>query len=80
MNQRRDELQQHGYQIRKLNQAYFALYGSYGDGYAASPANPIPGLLHDLRDHSATVGDFMVRVRGVATVAELRQAVAEASA
>jgi hypothetical protein len=80
MNQRRDELQQHGYRIRKLNQAYFALYGSYGDGYAASPANPIPGLLHTLRDHSATVGDFMVRVRGVTTVAELRQAVAEASA
>ena len=43
MRARRDELQQHGYQIRKLNQAYFALYGSYGDGFAASPANPIPG-------------------------------------
>jgi hypothetical protein len=80
MNQRRDELQQHGYRIRKLNQAYFALYGSYGDGYAASPANPIPGLLHTLREHSPTVGDFMVRVRGVTTVAELRQAVAEVSA
>jgi hypothetical protein len=80
MNQRRDALQQHGYHIRKLNQAYFALYGSYGDGYAASPANPIAGLLHDLRDRSATVGEFMVRVRGVTTVAGLRQAVAEASA
>ena len=45
MRVQRDELERHGYQIRKLNQAYFALYGSYGDGFAASPANPIPGLL-----------------------------------
>src|SRR5260370_24428919 len=28
MRTRRDELEQHGIQIRKLNQAYFALYGS----------------------------------------------------
>jgi hypothetical protein len=74
MRARRDELQQHGYNIRKLNQAYFAMYGSYGDGFAASPSNPIPGLLHSLRDHSTSVGEFMQRVRGVTTVEELRQA------
>jgi hypothetical protein len=73
MRQRRDELQQHGYVIRKLNQAYFALYGSYGDGFAASPTNPIPDLLHRLRAQSPTLGDFIVRVRGVTSVAELRQ-------
>ena len=76
MRAQRDELQRHGYAIRKLNQAYFALYGSYGNGYAASNANPIPGLLHRLRDQSPSVGDFLVRVRGITTVAELRQAVA----
>jgi hypothetical protein len=76
MRAQRDELQRHGYAIRKLNQAYFALYGSYGDGYAASSANPIPGLLHQLRAQSPTVGDFLVRVRGVTTLNELRQAVA----
>jgi hypothetical protein len=75
MEARRQELQQHGYLIRKLNQAYFALYGSYGDGYAASPDNPIPGLLHTLRAKSSSLGDFLVRVRGVTTVAQLRQAV-----
>jgi hypothetical protein len=74
MRQRRDELQQHGYFIRKLNQAYFALYGSYGEGFAASPANPIPSLLHKLRDASPTLGDFVFRIRGVTTVAQLRQA------
>jgi hypothetical protein len=75
MRQRRDELQQHGYTIRKLNQAYFALYGSYGDGFAASPANPIPGLLHKLRDQSPTLADFVFRVRQITSVAELRVAV-----
>ena len=61
MRDRRAELEQHGYRIRKLNQAYFALYGSYGEGFAASPANPIPGLLHALRDTSPTLGDFVSR-------------------
>lgn len=74
MRARRDELQQHGIQIRKLNQAYFALYGSYGEGFAASPSNPIPGLLRILRTRSPSLGDFMLRIRGVTTVAELRVA------
>jgi hypothetical protein len=74
MRAQRDELQRHGYQIRKLNQAYFALYGSYGDSDAASPANPIPGLLHQLREQSPTIGDFLARVRGITTVDELRKA------
>ena len=74
MRARRDELQQHGYTIRKLNQAYFALYGSYGEGFAASPVNPIPGLLHKLRDESPSLGDFVVRVRAITSVEQLRQA------
>ncbi|HEX8968086.1 MAG TPA: hypothetical protein VF937_09415, partial [Chloroflexota bacterium] len=74
MRDRRDELERHGYVIRKLNQAYFALYGSYGDGFAASPANPIAGLLHRLRDRSPTLGAFVARVRQIISVQELRQA------
>jgi hypothetical protein len=76
MRSRRDELQGHGYYIRKLNQAYFALYGSYGEGFAASPANPIAGLLHTLRDRSPTLGEFIFRVRGITSVAQLRSAAA----
>jgi hypothetical protein len=75
MRARRDELQQHGIQIRKLNQAYFALYGSYGEGFAASPSNPIPALLRTLRAHSQSLGDFIFRIRAVTTVAQLRAAV-----
>lgn len=74
MRARRDELQQHGYQIRKLNQAYFALYGSYGEGFAASPSNPIPGLLRRLRERSTSLAEFIFRVRTIASVDELRQA------
>jgi hypothetical protein len=79
MRARRDELQQHGYQIRKLNQAYFALYGSYGGGFAASPANPIPGLLRTLRANSTSLGDFVSRVREITSVAQLREEAARAS-
>lgn len=74
MRARRDELQQHGYQIRKLNQAYFALYGSYGDAAAASPANPIPGLLRTLRARSSSLGEFIFQVREITSVAELTRA------
>jgi hypothetical protein len=77
MRQRRDELaEQHGIQIRKLNQAYFALYGSYGDGFAASPSNPIPNLLRTLRAQSSSIGEFIIQVRSITTVAQL-QAVAQ---
>jgi hypothetical protein len=75
---RRDELQRQGYAIRKLNQAYFAFYGSYTDSYAASPTNPTPDLVRQLRRQSSTVGEFLARIRTVTTLAELRQAVATA--
>jgi hypothetical protein len=76
MRQRRDELEPHGYHLRKLNQAYFALYGSYAEGFAASPVNPIPDLLHRLRDQSGSLAEFIFRVRAVTSVADLRSAVA----
>ena len=79
MRARRDDLQQHGYYIRKLNQAYFALYGSYGEGFAASPTNPIPRLLRSLRGNSTSLGDFIYRVRDITSVAQLREAAARAS-
>ncbi len=76
MDDRRRELGTHGYAIRKLNQAYFAFYGSYGEGAAASAANPVPGLLRTLRGRSPTLGDFLARVREVTSVQELRAIVA----
>ena len=75
MEKRRLEVNQHGYAIRKLNQAYFAFYGSYTGGFAASPRNPVPGYLRRLRADSPTLGAFLDRVRTITTVAQLRAAV-----
>jgi hypothetical protein len=77
MGARRDELQTHGVTIRKLNQAYFALYGSYGGGFAASPRNPIPPLLRQLRERSGSLAEFVVQVREVTSVAQLRDTLAQ---
>src|SRR3712207_7984220 len=75
MRARRDELQQHGITIRKLNQAYFALYGSYGGGFAASPRNPIPDLLRQLGEQRGSLGEFILRGRTLTSGAEQRAAV-----
>lgn len=73
MEARRVEVNQQGYAIRKINQAYFALYGSYGEGFAASPSNPIPELLRQVRDRSSSLGQFLLSVRGLARVDDLRR-------
>lgn len=73
MRDQRDELQRNGYAIRKLNQAYFAFYGSYAGGFAGSPSSPVPPLLQTIRARTTTVGDLLARVRDVAGIDELRQ-------
>ncbi len=60
MEQRRLELQEHGYYIRKLNQAYFAFHGSYATGPGA--VDPIGPQLQKLRQASASLRDFLFTV------------------
>ena len=57
MEERRLFLAEHGYNIRKLNQAYFAFHGSY----ATSPSvvNPIGGQLEWLRAQSFSLRDYV---------------------
>lgn len=57
MEQKRQELAANGYYIRKLNQAYFAFYGSYADNPAF--LNPIGHDLKELRSRSASLKDFL---------------------
>ncbi|MDP8924530.1 MAG: hypothetical protein M3O34_16875, partial [Chloroflexota bacterium] len=73
MDARRDELAALGYEVRKLNQAYFAFYGSYGD--AAAGASPIPGHLRRLRERSTSAADFLDRVGQLTSAADLARAV-----
>ncbi len=68
MEERRQELLERGYRIRKINQAYFAFYGSYAT--SAASVSPIEGQLRDLRERSDTLGDFLRTVSQFGTYEE----------
>ena len=68
MEDRRFMLLDHGYRIRKINQAFFAFHGSY----AASPASisPIHSQLEELRQRSDSLGEFLHTVAGFGSYEE----------
>ena len=66
MNGQRDYLQTQGYYIRKLNQAYFAFYGTYADTPAYT--NPIGTTVQDVRNESNSIKDFLNAVANVTSV------------
>lgn len=71
MEERRALFVQNGYAIRKLNQAYFAFYGSYNAEPGGAPTagrDPVGPAVQALRARSATLGDFL---RAVAKVRSL---------
>jgi hypothetical protein len=72
MEARRQELAEHGYLIRRLNQAYFAFHGSYAVGAAAT--DPIGGKLRLLRQQSGSLAEFLGIVAGFRTAADLEAA------
>jgi len=76
MEARRVIFVQHGYRIRKLNQAYFAFYGAYNaepGGSATAGHDPIGPAVQALRQHSASVGDFVRKVATVHTLADVQR-------
>ena len=75
LRDRRQDFLAAGFQIRKLNQAYFAFYGSYGD--AAAGVNPIPRQLGWLRADSGSPGEFLRRVGQLTSAEDLARAVGE---
>jgi len=64
-----------GYPIRKLNQAYFAFHGSYGDSPAS--VSPLDGQIQTLRDASPDLGAFLRRVAQMTSSAEVAAAAEE---
>ena len=68
MEQRRIELQEHRIYIRKINQAYFAFTGSYGESGAS--VSPVASQLWDLRMQAGSVGQFIKTVAGVSSPEE----------
>jgi hypothetical protein len=76
MEARRRFLWDNGYQIRKLNQAYFAFYGAYADvpGGAAG-SDPVGPAVRSLRQQSTSLSDFLNRISWMTSFAELQKAV-----
>ncbi len=74
MEVRRRFLWEHGYHIRKLNQAYFAFHGAYaaGPGGGAAGEDPVGAAVRALRARSSSVGAFVRRIAWVFTYQQLR--------
>jgi hypothetical protein len=73
MEQQRLVLASHGYLIRKLNQAFFAFYGSYA--YQPGFENPIADNFKALRSKSVTLAAFVEQASKFANPDELSTAV-----
>jgi len=78
MEERRQFFWDNGVPIRKLNQAYFAFYGSYAEvpGGAAGE-DPVGPAVRQLRLQSATLADFMHRIAGMDSFQQLLEALAK---
>ena len=74
MEERRRFLEEHGISIRRLNQAYFAFYGTYASGPASS--DPIGPKVNRVWELTGDVGVFLAVMREVATVEQLDRAIA----
>ena len=75
MEERRLELLDRGYRIRKINQAYFAFYGSYAT--SAASISPIEGQLRELRQRSGTLEEFLNTVAQFTTYEEFLEYLGE---
>jgi len=69
MEEKRRFLTDHGYFIRRINQAYFAFHGLYADTPASS--SPIGPKLEELRQTSSSLGDFIHTAARITSEADL---------
>jgi hypothetical protein len=76
MEKRRQVFWDHGYLIRKLNQAYFAFHGAYADvpGGAAGE-DPVGPAVRALRAQSASLADFINTIAWMTSFQQLQQAI-----
>lgn len=71
MEERRQFLATQGYYLRKLNQAYFAFYGSYTD--SPTSIDPLGDQMRELRKNSASIKDFLDRASFITSREDLQQ-------
>lgn len=77
MDETQGFLMQHGVPIRRLNQAYFAFFGTYGDTAAAGPDPIGEGMAAVWEATQEDVALFIELVRDIKTVADLDELVDE---
>lgn len=76
MEERRIIFVQHGYMIRKLNQAYFAFHGAYADvPEGAAGEDPVGPAVRALRSQSGSLGEFLKQIARMNSFAQLQDAV-----
>ena len=78
MEERRLVFWDHGFAIRKLNQAYFAFYGSYAD-VPVGPAgeDPVGSAVRELRAQSSSLAEFVNRMAGLTSFDALQKLLRE---
>lgn len=75
MEEQRLHFVENGYNLRVLNQAYFAFHGSYGT--SAASTSTIGPKLEELRSLSTDLHDFVKTVRWLTSEAEIDEAIQE---
>lgn len=81
MEARRQWFVQNGYNLRKLNQAWFAFYGGYQvAGVGVGGTDPTGAWIQQLLDASPNVKTWVVTLRTITTRAELFTALEQAQA
>ncbi len=75
MEEKREFLAENGFYIRKINQAYFAFHGLYGDTPASS--SPIGPKMLELRQLNPSLGDFIRSAADITSEDELDRLLAE---
>ncbi len=76
MDQSRRIFLDHGYVVRKINQAYFAFYGAYADSPGgAAGEDPVGPAVVKLRKMSPSLAAFLNRISQMSSYAQLKKAV-----
>lgn len=73
MEEKRRYLAENGYHIRKLNQAYFAFYGTYAD--TPTSISPIGLELRELRRRSASLHEFLETAASMSSRQDLKDSI-----
>ncbi|GMQ77612.1 MAG: hypothetical protein BMS9Abin02_0100 [Anaerolineae bacterium] len=73
MEERRLFFWENGHRLRKLNQAFFAFYGSYADEPGEQGDDPIGPTILAIREGSSSLFEFLDRLSSVTSIDDLNE-------